>query len=79
MLTSDHPFFVATQYHPEYKTRPLTPTPVFLGFILASCGLLDAHLKGGEGQSAGLVRYNSLYFEPLTGEAEEDVSISMRM
>jgi CTP synthase len=30
-----HPFFVATQYHPEYKSRPLAPHPVFLGFIEA--------------------------------------------
>ena len=28
-----HPFFVGTQYHPEYKSRPLHPHPVFLGFI----------------------------------------------
>ncbi|MCX6783668.1 MAG: CTP synthase [candidate division WWE3 bacterium] len=30
-----HPFFVATQYHPEYKSRPLTPHPLFLAFIKA--------------------------------------------
>lgn len=31
----DHPFFVATQYHPEYESRPLAPHPVFMGFIEA--------------------------------------------
>lgn len=31
-----HPYFVATQYHPEYKTRPLNPCPIFLSFINAS-------------------------------------------
>ncbi len=31
-----HPFFVATQGHPEYKSRPLQPHPLFLEFILAS-------------------------------------------
>jgi CTP synthase len=31
----DHPFFLATQGHPEYKSRPLNPHPVFLGFIEA--------------------------------------------
>lgn len=31
----DHPFFVATQYHPELKTRFLEPHPIFLGFIEA--------------------------------------------
>jgi len=30
---SDHPFFVGTQFHPEYISRPLTPHPVFLGFV----------------------------------------------
>ena len=41
----NHPFFVATQYHPEFKTRPLRPAPVFLGFVLASCGLLDEYFE----------------------------------
>lgn len=40
-----HPFFVATQFHPEFKTRPLAPSPVFLGFILASCGMLNEYLE----------------------------------
>ena len=29
----DHPFFVGTQFHPEYKSRPLSPHPLFLEFI----------------------------------------------
>ncbi|MFH0750034.1 MAG: CTP synthase [Candidatus Gottesmanbacteria bacterium] len=33
---SVHPFFVGTQYHPEYRSRPLAPHPLFLDFI-ASC------------------------------------------
>lgn len=32
----DHPFFVASQFHPEFKSRPLTPHPLFLEFIKAS-------------------------------------------
>ncbi len=32
---SQHPFYVATQGHPEYKSRPLSPHPIFLGFIEA--------------------------------------------
>ena len=28
-----HPFYVGTQGHPEYKSRPLKPHPMFLGFI----------------------------------------------
>ncbi len=30
-----HPFFVGTQYHPEYKSRPLDPHPIFMEFIRA--------------------------------------------
>lgn len=29
----DHPFFIATQFHPEFKSRPLRPHPLFLHFI----------------------------------------------
>jgi len=32
----NHPFFVATQFHPEYKSGPLFPHPVFVEFIKAS-------------------------------------------
>lgn len=31
----DHPFFVGTQFHPEYISRPLTPHPIFMGFVEA--------------------------------------------
>ena len=31
----NHPFFVGTQFHPEYISRPLTPHPVFMAFIQA--------------------------------------------
>jgi CTP synthase len=29
----DHPFFIASQYHPEFKSRPTKPHPLFNGFI----------------------------------------------
>jgi len=28
-----HPFFVGTQFHPEYRSRPLQPHPIFLSYI----------------------------------------------
>jgi len=31
-----HPFFIATQAHPEYKSRPLTPHPIFVEFMKAT-------------------------------------------
>lgn len=33
LAQSDHPFYLGTQGHPEYKSRPLKPHPLFLGFI----------------------------------------------
>ncbi len=32
----DHPFFIATQAHPELKSRPNRPHPLFKGFITAA-------------------------------------------
>jgi CTP synthase len=31
----DHPYFIASQFHPEFKSRPLAPHPLFMGFIQA--------------------------------------------
>jgi CTP synthase len=33
---SVHPFFVGTQFHPELKSRPLRPNPLFREFIKAA-------------------------------------------
>lgn len=30
-----HPFFFATQFHPEFRSRPIRPAPPFLGFVAA--------------------------------------------
>ena len=32
----DHPFFVGCQFHPEFKSRPQRPAPLFRGFIAAA-------------------------------------------
>ncbi|UDF04798.1 CTP synthase [Asticcacaulis sp. AND118] len=32
----DHPWFIGVQYHPEYKSRPMTPHPLFKSFITAA-------------------------------------------
>jgi len=31
----DHPFFIGTQFHPEYISRPLQPHPLFIEFVFA--------------------------------------------
>ncbi|XP_047308409.1 CTP synthase-like [Impatiens glandulifera] len=47
-----HPFFIGVQFHPEFKSRPGKPSPLFLGFIAAACGQLDAVLRKGVGKAA---------------------------
>jgi CTP synthase len=32
----DHPWFLATQFHPEFRSKPLAPHPVFREFIAAA-------------------------------------------
>ena len=36
MELPSHPYFVATQAHPEFKSRPLRPAPLFDGLIKAA-------------------------------------------
>lgn len=33
---TDHPWFVGVQFHPEFKSRPLSPHPLFTSFVAAS-------------------------------------------
>ena len=33
-----HPFYLGTQFHPEFKSRPLAPHPLFSAFVKACVG-----------------------------------------
>jgi CTP synthase len=44
-----HPFFVASQFHPEFKSRPERPAPLFRGFIAAA--LERAATRAAHGQT----------------------------
>jgi CTP synthase len=39
---AEHPWFIATQFHPELKSRPLHPHPLFASFITAAVARRDA-------------------------------------
>lgn len=39
-----HPYYVGVQFHPEFKSRPLHPSPPFHGLVLAAAGQLDDYL-----------------------------------
>lgn len=45
-LTS-HPYYVGVQFHPEYLSRPLKPSPPFMGLVLASAGKLKSYMNRG--------------------------------
>ncbi|MDO8735621.1 MAG: CTP synthase [Thermoleophilia bacterium] len=42
-----HPWFVATQFHPEFKSRPTRPHPLFRDFVGAAVALADAREAAG--------------------------------
>jgi CTP synthase len=44
-----HPFFVATQFHPEFKSRPLRPHPLFHEFIKAGHEFARRRSRTGSG------------------------------
>jgi CTP synthase len=46
-----HPFFVATQFHPEFKSRPLRPHPLFHEFIKASHEFARHRARAGAGST----------------------------
>ena len=41
-----HPYFVGCQFHPELKSRPTRPAPLFVGLVRAALGHRDAKEKG---------------------------------
>lgn len=41
-----HPFFIATQFHPEFRSRPNNPHPLFLGLVRAA---LNKNTSSSEG------------------------------
>ncbi len=41
-----HPYFVGCQFHPEFKSKPFRPHPIFAGFVAAGMAHRDARLAG---------------------------------
>lgn len=71
MELSDHPYFVGVQYHPEYLTRPMKPSPPYLGLILASLGKLQTYIARGCMPSP---RSSYDYFSDSEGELDDEVT-----
>ncbi|XP_040279263.1 CTP synthase 2 isoform X2 [Bufo bufo] len=43
----DHPYFVGVQFHPEFSSRPMKPSPPYLGLMLAASGKLSTYIQNG--------------------------------
>jgi len=47
----DHPYMVATQFHPEFLSRPNRPHPLFVGFLKAVCRQAGINMERIEGET----------------------------
>ncbi|KAJ4922772.1 hypothetical protein JOQ06_022759 [Pogonophryne albipinna] len=43
----NHCYFVGVQYHPEFTSRPMKPSPPYFGLLLAAAGKLPSYLAKG--------------------------------
>lgn len=43
---TDHQYYVGVQFHPEYLSNPMKPSPPYLGLLLAASKQLDSFLQG---------------------------------
>jgi CTP synthase len=53
----DHPWFVGTQFHPEFKSRPTRPHPLFRGFVGAAVA------RAGHAKDAAAARTDGLAYK----------------
>ena len=47
----DHPYFLGCQFHPEFKSRPTAPHPLFSRFVKAALERRDSRTKTSESPS----------------------------
>jgi hypothetical protein len=80
----DHEYYVAVQYHPEYLSRPLGPSPPYVGLLLAASNQLETDLGRNLRSLAVRSRNSSINVEnqlsvnvmtPLVNGIGEDVGL----
>uniref|UniRef100_A0A452QUY5 CTP synthase n=1 Tax=Ursus americanus TaxID=9643 RepID=A0A452QUY5_URSAM len=59
---ANHPYFVGVQFHPEFSSRPMKPSPPYLGLLLAATGSLHAYLQQGCKLSSRSVTMRTSHF-----------------
>jgi CTP synthase len=65
-----HPFFIATQFHPEFQSRPSAPHPLFLGLVKAALGEEedDNLSKNGEISGENASKVDSIELPSINSE-----------
>ena len=48
-----HPYFIACQFHPEFKSRPTAPHPLFLGLVTAALARKSSPARGAVRRAPG--------------------------
>jgi CTP synthase len=74
----DHPFFIGLQAHPEFCTRPLNPSPPFLGFVAAASGqaVLDEQLEFQSNHFQPPHPAHAMVSEAVLRKEEEEVFVN---
>lgn len=77
----DHPFFLGFQAHPEFCTRPLNPSPPFLGFVAAASGgdVLQEQLESQVANYCPPHSKISMISEAAMKSASEAVGVSQKV
>jgi CTP synthase len=58
MELDGHPYYVGVQFHPEYLSRPLRPSPPYMGLLLAASGQLESYLASDKKLKPRKLSYN---------------------
>ncbi len=69
----DHPWFVASQFHPEFKSRPERPHPLFDGFVEASLAVRDGREPNLRARPS-LPGDEARFGEPVMAHAHDEVT-----
>jgi CTP synthase len=64
----DHPWFVASQFHPEFKSRPERPHPLFDGFVSAAIAVREGRQPDLPAHAAPAARSETVSGIPVLGD-----------
>lgn len=57
----EHPYYIGTQYHPEFQSRPTRTSPPFLGLILAASKRFESHFESSDYPKLKKLKHNDTH------------------